>query len=106
MYRRSGCCVPFGWRLARAAIAVALLLGTIETIQIHLRGRAAEITDTLLALVLASCLGLIESPIESAEITEIPAVRCKSPFLNKLFACKKRILMLSRTDSSMSLFYP
>ena len=49
-----------GWRLARAAVAVALLLGTIEVIQIHLPGRVAEITDPLLALILAATLGLID----------------------------------------------
>jgi VanZ family protein len=50
-----------GWRLARAAVAVALLLGTIEVVQIHLPGRVAEITDPLLALILAVILGLSES---------------------------------------------
>ena len=49
-----------GWRLARAAVAVALLLGAIEIIQIHLPGRVAEITDPLLALILAMTLGLSE----------------------------------------------
>jgi len=49
-----------GWRLARAAVAMALLLGAIEVIQIHLPGRVAEITDPLLALILAMTLGLSE----------------------------------------------
>ena len=49
-----------GWRLARAAIAVAVLLGAIEVIQIHLPGRVAEITDPLLALLLAMTLGLLD----------------------------------------------
>jgi hypothetical protein len=49
-----------GWRLARAAIAVAVLLGAIEVIQIHLPGRVAEITDPLLALLLAITLGLLD----------------------------------------------
>jgi VanZ family protein len=49
-----------GWRLARAAIAVAVLLGAIEVIQIHLPGRVAEITDPLLALILAMTLGLLD----------------------------------------------
>jgi VanZ family protein len=49
-----------GWRLTRAAIAVALLLGTIETIQIHLPGRVAEITDPLLALILATTVALLD----------------------------------------------
>jgi hypothetical protein len=49
-----------GWRLAWAAVAVALLLGAIEVIQIHLPGRVAEITDPLLALILALTLGLSE----------------------------------------------
>ena len=48
-----------GWRLARAAVAVALLLGAIEIIQIHLPGRVAEITDPLLAMM-AVILGLSE----------------------------------------------
>jgi len=49
-----------GWRLARATVAVALLLGAIEVIQIHLPGRVAEITDPLLAVILAATLGLSE----------------------------------------------
>ena len=49
-----------GWRLARAAVAVALLLGAIEVIQTHLPGRVAEITDPLLALILAVTIGLSE----------------------------------------------
>ena len=49
-----------GWRLACAAIAVAVLLGAIEVIQIHLPGRVAEITDPLLALLLAMTLGLLD----------------------------------------------
>ena len=48
------------WRLGRAAVVVALLLGAIEVIQIHLPGRVAEITDPLLALILAVTLGLSE----------------------------------------------
>ena len=49
-----------GWRLATAAIVVAVLLGAIEVVQIHLPSRAAEITDPLLALILAATLGLVE----------------------------------------------
>ena len=49
-----------GWRLATAAIVVAALLGAIEVVQIHLPGRFAEITDPLLALILAATLGLVE----------------------------------------------
>ena len=49
-----------GRRLARAAIAVVMLLGAIELIQIHLLGRVAEITDPLLALLLAMTLGLLD----------------------------------------------
>ena len=49
-----------GWRLAAAALAVAMLLGAIEVVQIHLPGRVAEITDPLLALILAATLGLLE----------------------------------------------
>jgi hypothetical protein len=49
-----------GWRLAHAAIAVAVLLGAIEVIQIHLPGRVAEITDPFLALLLAMTLGLLD----------------------------------------------
>jgi VanZ family protein len=49
-----------GWRLAQAAVAVALLLGVIEGLQIHLPGRVAEITDPVLALILAATLGLME----------------------------------------------
>jgi hypothetical protein len=36
-----------------AAVVVVLLLGAIEVIQIELPGRVAEITDPLLALILA-----------------------------------------------------
>jgi VanZ family protein len=49
-----------GWRLTRAAVAVALLRGLIEVIQIHHPGRVAEITDPLFALMLAVILGLSE----------------------------------------------
>jgi VanZ family protein len=49
-----------GWRLAPAAIAVALLLATIEVIQTHLPGRVAEITDPVLALILAATLDVSE----------------------------------------------
>ena len=49
-----------GWRLARATVAVALLLGAIEAIQIHLPGRVAEITDPLLALILGATLALLD----------------------------------------------
>jgi VanZ family protein len=48
------------WRLTRAAVAVALLLGAIEVIQIHLPGRVAEITDPLLALILAASFALLD----------------------------------------------
>jgi VanZ family protein len=48
------------WRLAYAAVVVALLLGTIEAIQICIPGRVAEITDPLLALIMASFLGLVD----------------------------------------------
>jgi VanZ family protein len=43
-----------------AAVAVGLLLGAIEVVQIHLPGRVAEITDPLLAMILAVILGLSE----------------------------------------------
>lgn len=49
-----------GWRLTGAALAVALLLGAIELVQIHLPGRVAEITDPSLALIQAMTLGLTE----------------------------------------------
>jgi hypothetical protein len=49
-----------GWPLKRAAVVVALLLGAIEVIQIHLPGRVAEITDPLLALILAASFGLLD----------------------------------------------
>jgi VanZ family protein len=48
------------WRLARAAVVVALLLGAIEVNQIYLPGRVAEITDPLLALILAAPFGLLD----------------------------------------------
>ena len=49
-----------GWRLTTAAVAVALLLAAIEVVQIHLPGRVAEITDPVLALILAATLGLLD----------------------------------------------
>ena len=49
-----------GLRLAHAAIAVAMLLGAIEVIQIRLPGGVAEIIDPLLALLLALTLGLLD----------------------------------------------
>lgn len=49
-----------GSRVAQAAIAVAVLVGAVEVIQIHFPSRVAEITDTWLALELALTLGLSE----------------------------------------------
>jgi len=49
-----------GWRLVAAALALAILLGAIELVQIHLPGRVAEITDSVLALILSATLGLLE----------------------------------------------
>ena len=49
-----------GSRVARAAIAVAVLVGAVEVIQIHLPGRVALFTDLLRALNLAVTLGLTE----------------------------------------------
>ena len=49
-----------GFRLARATIVLVVLLGAIEVIQIHLPGRVAEITDPLLAILLAITLGLLD----------------------------------------------
>ena len=51
-----------GWRFARAAAAVVLLLAAIELIQLHIPGRVAEITDPLLALILAVTFGLLDRP--------------------------------------------
>jgi hypothetical protein len=49
-----------GSRVARAAIAVAVVVGAVKVIQIHLPGSVAEITDPWLALKLAVTLGLSE----------------------------------------------
>lgn len=49
-----------GLRIARAAVAVAMLLGAIEIIQTHLPGHVAEITDPLLGLILAATLGALD----------------------------------------------
>ena len=49
-----------GWRLARATVAVALLLGVIEVVQTHLSGRVAVLTYSLLALILAVAVGLLD----------------------------------------------
>jgi hypothetical protein len=57
-----------GWRLARATVALTLLLGAIELIQIHLPGRVAEITDPLLALILAATLALLDRRRESESV--------------------------------------
>ncbi|HWE52104.1 MAG TPA: VanZ family protein [Bryobacteraceae bacterium] len=47
-----------GFRLFSAAAITAVLLAIIEVAQIHLPGRTAEITDPLLAIVLAFALGI------------------------------------------------
>lgn len=48
------------WRLARAAVTVALLLSAIEAIQIQFPGGVPEIMNYLLALTLEVTLGLSE----------------------------------------------
>ncbi len=71
-----------GLRLTRAAVAVALILGTIEVIQIHLPGRVAEITDPLLALILALTLGLLDrsqSLHSNSSLTKARTSRVESP---------------------------
>jgi hypothetical protein len=71
-----------GWRLARAAIAEALLLGAIEVIQIHLPGSVAESTDPLLALILAMTLGLLdrlESVAGNLSSTKVRGYEVESP---------------------------
>jgi hypothetical protein len=71
-----------GWRLDRAAVAVALLLGAIEVIQIHLPGRVAEITDPLLALILAITLALLDqsrSPYSNSSLTKARTSGVQSP---------------------------
>jgi hypothetical protein len=71
-----------GWRLARAAIAVVVLLGAIEVIQIHLPGRVAEITDPLLALLLAMTLKLLdrsESVSGNLSSTKVRGYEVESP---------------------------
>jgi VanZ family protein len=65
-----------GWRLARAAIVVVVLLGAIEVIQIHLPGRVAEITDPLLALLLAMTLGLLDRSESVCSQLSSTKVRC------------------------------
>jgi VanZ family protein len=49
-----------GWRLAAAAAMVAVVLAAIEVVQIHLPGRVAEMTDPVLALILAGILALAD----------------------------------------------
>ena len=49
-----------GFRLIQATAAVAGLVGMIEVIQIHLPGRVPEITDPLLALLMAMNLWLLD----------------------------------------------
>lgn len=49
-----------GWRFLPAAGAIAALLGLIEAVQTYLPGRIAEITDPILALVMACILWLLE----------------------------------------------
>jgi VanZ family protein len=49
-----------GWRLWLASVAMAVLLGAIEIIHIHLPGRTAETTDPLLVLILAAVFGALE----------------------------------------------
>ena len=66
-----------GWRLARAAIVLAVLLGAIEVIQVHLPGRVAEITDPLLALLLALTFGLLDRDVSSLGCPEPYALHHK-----------------------------
>jgi hypothetical protein len=55
---------------------LVLALCAIEVIQIHLPGRVAEITDPLLALILAMTLGLLDRS-ESVRSNLSPTkVRC------------------------------
>lgn len=49
-----------GWRMRYAATAVAAILAMIEIVQMYLPGRVAEITDPLLALILAWALSLLD----------------------------------------------
>lgn len=55
LFREAGC------RYLTCALGVALLLGTIEAAQMYLPGRAAEITDPLLVLMVALLLRLLEA---------------------------------------------
>lgn len=48
-----------GWRMRYAAAAAAATLAAIEVTQMYLPGRTPEITDPLLALILASVLSVI-----------------------------------------------
>jgi VanZ family protein len=50
-----------GYSYAFATAAVAVLLGAIEAVQIHLPGRTPEITDPLYAVILGVVLKLLDS---------------------------------------------
>jgi VanZ family protein len=54
-----------GYSLLLATAGVAILLGAIEAIQIHLPGRTAEITDPVLAIILALVLKNLAAPTRS-----------------------------------------
>jgi VanZ family protein len=51
-----------GWKMRFAAAAVVVLLAVIEAAQTRLPGRVAEITDPVLALILAYGLYLVDRP--------------------------------------------
>jgi hypothetical protein len=57
-----------GLKLARSVIAVAVVLASIEIVQIHLPGRTPEITDPVLAVLLGFVLAMLSRP-QKAEPT-------------------------------------
>jgi hypothetical protein len=70
-----------------SAVAVAVLLGAIEVIQIHLPGRVAEITDPLLAVLLAITLGLLDRSerLSSDSLTKVRTCDAELPAVNMRF---------------------
>jgi len=96
------------WRLARAAVAVALLLIAIEVIQLHVPVRVAEITDPLPALILAATLGLLDrsqNPRNNSSRLHLSSSTAEGPgFQEPAVACIQCGHAPVRADKDFSVF--
>jgi len=97
-----------GWRLARAAVAVALLLNAIEVIQLYIPDRVAEITDPLPALILAATLGLLDrsqNPRNNSSRLHLSGSTAEGPgFQEPAVACIRCGHVPVRADKDFSVF--